>query len=209
MQADHCDGSASHPGLGVALEEGSGLHACNCPPPPEGVVRPDDHGRQVHRRPRGRVDAEGRPFLTTVRNEPPAPASQVNRSPSVTAGGDHLRKWQATYDLILLTCAQITASVSEIAIRNSKDPGGGTVLFTAMEWEAFLGGVKTGEFDILVRAPPYPLARIIGRGWPTDEVSAQDWPPAHLVVLGVSVRLEPPGTRDCVDPGQEYRLRVG
>jgi len=33
------------------------------------------------------------------------------------------------------------------AIRNSRNPGGGTALFTEAEWSAFIAGAKAGEFD--------------------------------------------------------------
>jgi hypothetical protein len=32
-------------------------------------------------------------------------------------------------------------------VRNSRDPDGGTLKFTAGEWDAFVGGCKLGEFD--------------------------------------------------------------
>ncbi|MFC0863631.1 DUF397 domain-containing protein [Sphaerimonospora cavernae] len=32
-------------------------------------------------------------------------------------------------------------------IRDSKDPDGPVLAFTASEWDAFIGGVKDGEFD--------------------------------------------------------------
>jgi Domain of unknown function (DUF397) len=34
-----------------------------------------------------------------------------------------------------------------IAVRDSKDPGGPKLTFTAKEWAAFLAGTKDGEFD--------------------------------------------------------------
>lgn len=34
-----------------------------------------------------------------------------------------------------------------VAVRNSKDPHGATVVFTGLEWDAFLSGAKDGEFD--------------------------------------------------------------
>lgn len=34
-----------------------------------------------------------------------------------------------------------------VAVRNSKDPAGGTLIFTAPEWDAFVGGAQNGEFD--------------------------------------------------------------
>jgi hypothetical protein len=35
-----------------------------------------------------------------------------------------------------------------VAVRNSKRPEAGVTLFTSGEWEAFVGGVKQGEFDL-------------------------------------------------------------
>ncbi len=34
------------------------------------------------------------------------------------------------------------------AVRDSKDPTGPILRFTAKEWEAFVGGTKDGEFDL-------------------------------------------------------------
>lgn len=34
-----------------------------------------------------------------------------------------------------------------VAVRNSKDPNGATVVFTGSEWDAFVSGAKEGEFD--------------------------------------------------------------
>ena len=34
------------------------------------------------------------------------------------------------------------------AVRNSKDPNGPVLRFTAQEWDAFVGGTKDGEFDL-------------------------------------------------------------
>jgi len=35
-----------------------------------------------------------------------------------------------------------------IEVRNSKNPTGPVVPFTVAEWDAFVGGVKDGEFDL-------------------------------------------------------------
>jgi hypothetical protein len=35
-----------------------------------------------------------------------------------------------------------------VAVRDTKDRNGGTLLFTPEEWAAFVGGVKDGEFDL-------------------------------------------------------------
>lgn len=34
-----------------------------------------------------------------------------------------------------------------VKMRNSRDPNGETLHFTGAEWDAFIGGVRLGEFD--------------------------------------------------------------
>jgi hypothetical protein len=34
-----------------------------------------------------------------------------------------------------------------VAVRDSKDADGPKLVFTRAEWQAFIGGVKDGEFD--------------------------------------------------------------
>jgi hypothetical protein len=48
-------------------------------------------------------------------------------------------------------CVEVaTAGDGSVGVRDSKQHGLGPVLeFTPSEWEAFLGGVKDGEFDRL------------------------------------------------------------
>ncbi|MBP2707273.1 DUF397 domain-containing protein [Microbispora sp. RL4-1S] len=36
----------------------------------------------------------------------------------------------------------------QVGVRDSKDRDGRVLVFTPAEWDAFLGGVKDGEFDI-------------------------------------------------------------
>ena len=36
---------------------------------------------------------------------------------------------------------------SEVGVRNSRDAKGAVLRFTPDEWRAFLGGVRSGEFD--------------------------------------------------------------
>jgi Domain of unknown function (DUF397) len=38
-------------------------------------------------------------------------------------------------------------STGEIAVRDSKNPGGTALRFTLAEWQAFLAGVRAGEHD--------------------------------------------------------------
>jgi hypothetical protein len=39
------------------------------------------------------------------------------------------------------------------AVRHSKDPSGPALVFTLIEWEAFIGGVQAREEDLVVPAP--------------------------------------------------------
>jgi hypothetical protein len=51
-----------------------------------------------------------------------------------------------------------------IQIRDSKDPQGAVLSFTAGELDAWIDGAKKNEFDRLLQlAPPEP--RSSGRGW--------------------------------------------
>ncbi|GAA0389548.1 hypothetical protein GCM10009530_45830 [Microbispora corallina] len=36
----------------------------------------------------------------------------------------------------------------DVGVRNSKDEAGPVLVFTPGEWDAFIGGVKDGEFDV-------------------------------------------------------------
>jgi hypothetical protein len=36
----------------------------------------------------------------------------------------------------------------QVAVRDSKNPTGPTLVFTAAEWTAFVGGVAAGEFGV-------------------------------------------------------------
>ena len=52
------------------------------------------------------------------------------------------------------SCVEITelpgpASEYQIAVRDSKDPNGPVLAFTASGWRAFTEGIKTGEFEFL------------------------------------------------------------
>ncbi|KAA9375983.1 MULTISPECIES: DUF397 domain-containing protein [Microbispora] len=45
-------------------------------------------------------------------------------------------------------CVEVAANLpGVIAVRDSKNPSGPKLLFTPEEWEAFISGVKDGEFD--------------------------------------------------------------
>jgi Domain of unknown function (DUF397) len=44
-------------------------------------------------------------------------------------------------------CVEVAFLNGQIAVRDSKDRGGSVLLFTYRDWEAFLAGVRHGEFD--------------------------------------------------------------
>jgi len=46
-------------------------------------------------------------------------------------------------------CVELAPVDGMVAIRDSKDPDGPILRYTAAEWHAFLDGAKKGEFDNL------------------------------------------------------------
>lgn len=50
-------------------------------------------------------------------------------------------------------CVEIAATIDRkgIAIRDSKDPDGAILVYTSLEFSAFLDGARNGEFDSLIR----------------------------------------------------------
>ena len=47
-----------------------------------------------------------------------------------------------------------------IALRDSKNPQGGHLVYNAHEWQSFLAGVRNGEFDYLAPTPA-PVSDLI------------------------------------------------
>lgn len=45
-------------------------------------------------------------------------------------------------------CVEVAFIDGGVAVRDSKDPDGPVLRFTAAEWTAFVGGAKDGEFDL-------------------------------------------------------------
>ena len=45
-------------------------------------------------------------------------------------------------------CVEVLIGQQQISIRDSKDRSGPVLTFTPIEWEAFLGGVRAGEFEV-------------------------------------------------------------
>lgn len=47
-------------------------------------------------------------------------------------------------------CVELSPIEGMVMVRDSKDPFGPVLRYTAAEWNAFLDGAKKGEFDDLV-----------------------------------------------------------
>ena len=47
-------------------------------------------------------------------------------------------------------CVEVAANQNTILIRNSRQPDGPLIEYTAEEWHAFVSGVKEGDFDNLL-----------------------------------------------------------
>jgi hypothetical protein len=45
-------------------------------------------------------------------------------------------------------CVEVAFIDQAIAVRDSKNPQGASLIFTPAEWDAFVGGAKDGEFDL-------------------------------------------------------------
>lgn len=46
------------------------------------------------------------------------------------------------------TCVEVRCDDTMIFVRDGKDPDGPRLGFTRAEWQAFIDGVKAGEFDL-------------------------------------------------------------
>ena len=46
-------------------------------------------------------------------------------------------------------CVEVATSDQAIGVRDTKDRGGPVLVFGAGEWNAFLAGVRQGEFDLV------------------------------------------------------------
>jgi len=45
-------------------------------------------------------------------------------------------------------CVEVAVVGDQVAVRDSKDPGGPVLLFSTQEWQAFIAGVRDGEFEV-------------------------------------------------------------
>jgi hypothetical protein len=57
-------------------------------------------------------------------------------------------EWRTSTFCDLNGCVEVALLDGRVAVRDAKDRGGPLLLFTPREWEAFLAGVRSGEFDL-------------------------------------------------------------
>ena len=57
------------------------------------------------------------------------------------------RRWRKSSRSQFNNCVEVCFVDDRVPLRNSRDPDGPVLVFTAPEWDAFVAGVKLGEFD--------------------------------------------------------------
>jgi uncharacterized protein DUF397 len=62
--------------------------------------------------------------------------------------------WRKSSFSTVGNCVEAVVDAGEILLRDSKDPGGHRLRYTESEWDAFVRGVKNGEFDLFTPAVP-------------------------------------------------------
>ena len=56
--------------------------------------------------------------------------------------------WRTSTLCDLNGCVEVALLDNQVAVRDAKDRSGPVLVFTSGEWEAFLSGVRLGEFDL-------------------------------------------------------------
>jgi Domain of unknown function (DUF397) len=57
-------------------------------------------------------------------------------------------EWRKSTRSSTNACVEVAFVDAQVAVRDSKHKDGAILLFTPVEWEAFIGGVRYGEFDL-------------------------------------------------------------
>jgi Domain of unknown function (DUF397) len=60
-------------------------------------------------------------------------------------------EWRKSTQSSTDSCVEVAFVDAQVAVRDSKHRDGAILLFTPNEWEAFIGGVRHGEFDLTDR----------------------------------------------------------
>lgn len=81
------------------------------------------------------LPTDPRELETIMTSAPFAPLNHVWRHSSICQGSD-------------ATCVDVAIRDAHVAVRDSKNPHGPVLGFTFAEWQAFLLGVRAGEFEL-------------------------------------------------------------
>jgi hypothetical protein len=57
-------------------------------------------------------------------------------------------EWRKSSTSGVAECVEMAHVGDQVLIRDSKDPDGPRLRYTAAEWRAFVEGVRLGEFDV-------------------------------------------------------------
>jgi Domain of unknown function (DUF397) len=57
-------------------------------------------------------------------------------------------RWQKSSYSAKSGCVEVARLSGQVAVRHSGHQNGPVLFFTRLEWEAFLAGVRGGEFDL-------------------------------------------------------------
>ena len=61
--------------------------------------------------------------------------------------------WQKSRRSMSNGCVEVAFVDDQVAVRDSKHIEGPVLVFTPVEWEAFLGGVSDGQFRLPIQTP--------------------------------------------------------
>ena len=67
--------------------------------------------------------------------------------PARRADGDHSR-WHSSTQCSNADCVEVAVDDDFVAMRDSKDRSGPRLQFSPKEWQAFVDGVRDGQFDL-------------------------------------------------------------
>lgn len=72
----------------------------------------------------------------------------------ITLSSENGGWFKSSLSFALGNCAEVQfLTDGGVQVRNSRDREGAVLTYTAAEWDAFIGGVKLGEFDRFGLAP--------------------------------------------------------
>ena len=55
--------------------------------------------------------------------------------------------WRKSTRCDSASCVEVAIGSERVAVRDSKDRNGPTLMFSPAEWSAFVAGVRAGDFD--------------------------------------------------------------